>query len=162
MYFFKTSILNKLGGKQINNTDTFLLTNDIGVCYNSLINKIHKKGEVKLTDKVDGNKGKEIFGRLVDGEDFDNISKDFYEFEAEVLNSPFILQFASKEEMASYKLIDELPDRDINQALKNMAEILEVKDEDEEIILSMNRYFLKLILIERWTEKAEESINKRG
>lgn len=115
-----------------------------------------------MTDKVDGNKGKEIFGRLVDGEDFDNISKDFYEFEAEVLNSPFILQFASKEEMASYKLIDELPDRDINQALKNMAEILEVKDEDEEIILSMNRYFLKLILIERWTEKAEESINKRG
>lgn len=113
-----------------------------------------------MVDKVDGDKGKEIFGRLIEGEDFDNISKDFHEFEAEVLNSPFILKFATKEEMASYKLIDELPDKDINQALKNMADILEVEDEEEEIILSMNRYILKLILIERWTEKAEQYINK--
>lgn len=113
-----------------------------------------------MTDEINSNKGKEIFGRLIKGEDFDKLSKDFYELEKEVLSNPFILQFATKEEMASYKLIDELPDKDINQALKNMAEILEVKDEDEEIILSMNRYFLKLILIERWTEKAEESINK--
>lgn len=111
-----------------------------------------------MTDKLGGSKGREIFERLVEGEKFEKISDDFYEFETMILDNPFILQFATQEEIASYKLIDELPDGDINQALKNMAGILEVTSEDEEIIMSMDRYFLKLLLIERWTSRAEESL----
>lgn len=109
-------------------------------------------------DKVDSNKGKNLFGRLVEGEKFDKISDEFFEFEKEVLSSPFILQFATQEEMATYQMLDELPDRDVTQALKNMANILDVDGEEEEAIMSMNRYFLKLLMIERWTEKAEESL----
>lgn len=111
-------------------------------------------------EKLESNKGKNLFGRLVEGEKFEEISDEFFEFEKEVLSNAFILQFATQEEMATYQMLEELPDKDVIQALRNMSRILEVDEEEEKVIMKMNRYFLKLLMIERWTERADESLKK--
>lgn len=105
----------------------------------------------------------EILNRMKDGETVENeeFKEDFNKLEELTMKNPEIMQYATTEEMQSYLIIDEIEDEDFNKMLKNIAEILESTqgktEEDTEVILKMEREFLKLMLIERWTNRAENS-----
>lgn len=107
------------------------------------IDKIVERNSFSLEDMQDDN--------------FNKVKDDFENFEKSVLNSPLILQHATKEELATFDLITRLPKKDIQQMLHNMADILSEKDnisnEEYDMILKMNRSFLKLLMIERWLER---------
>ena len=109
------------------------------------------------------NKTKEIFNRMVNGETIDNeeFKEDFSKLEELVMQDPEIMQHATSEEVQGYLVIDEISDEDFNQMLINIAKNLESTqgktEEDTEIILKMEREFLKVLLMERWTNRAEKS-----
>ena len=108
------------------------------------------------------NKTKEIFNRMVNGETIDNgeFKEDFSKLEELVMQDPEIMQHATSEEVQGYLVIDEISDEDFNQMLINIAKNLESTqgktEEDTEIILKMEREFLKVLLMERWTNRAEK------
>lgn len=109
------------------------------------------------------NNTEEIFNRMKDGETMNDkeFKKDFNKLERLTMKDTEIMQHATSEEIQSYLIIDEISDEDFNKMLKNIAEILETTkgktEEDTEIILTMEREFLKVLLIERWTKRAEKS-----
>lgn len=109
------------------------------------------------------NKTKEIFERMVNGETIDNeeFKEDFSKLEELVMQDPEIMQHATSEEVQGYLVIDEISDEDFNQMLINIAKNLESTqgktEEDTEIILKMEREFLKVLLMERWTNRAEKA-----
>lgn len=109
------------------------------------------------------NKTKEIFDRMANGETIDNqeFKEDFNKLEELVTQNPEIMQYATIEEVQGYLVIDEISDEDFNQMLINIAKNLEntqgKTEEDTEIILKMEREFLKVLLMERWTNRAEKS-----
>ena len=109
------------------------------------------------------NKTKEIFERMVNGETIDNkeFKKDFNKLEELVMQDPEIMQHATNEEVQGYLIINEISDEDFNQMLINIAKNLEntqgKTEEDTEIILKMEREFLKVLLMERWTNRAEKA-----
>ena len=109
------------------------------------------------------NKTKEIFNRMVNGETIDNeeFKEDFSKLEELVMQDPEIMQHATSEEVQGYLVIDEISDEDFNQMLINIAKNLESTqgktEEDTEIILKMEREFLKVLLMERWTNRAEKA-----
>ena len=108
------------------------------------------------------NKTKEIFNRMVNGETIDNeeFKEDFNKLEELIMQSPEIMQHATSEEVQLYLIIDEISDEDFNQMLINIAKNLESTqgktEEDTEIISKMEREFLKVLLMERWTNRAEK------
>ena len=108
------------------------------------------------------NKTKEIFERMVDGETIDNkeFKKDFNKLEELIMQDPEIMRHATNEEVQGYLIINEISDEDFNQMLINIAKNLESTqgktEEDTEIILKMEREFLKVLLMERWTNRAEK------
>ena len=107
-------------------------------------------------------KTKEIFNRMVDGETIKNeeFKKDFYKLEKLILGNPNIMQHATDEEVQSYLIIDEIDDKDFNQMLINISRNLEETqgktEEDTEVILKMEREFLKVLLMERWSNRASD------
>ena len=109
------------------------------------------------------NKTKEIFDRMVNGETIENeeFKEDFNKLEELIMQDPEIMQHATSEEVQGYLVIDEISDEDFNQMLINIAKNLESTqgktEEDTEIILKMEREFLKVLLMERWTNRAEKS-----
>lgn len=109
------------------------------------------------------NKTKEIFERMVNGETIDNgeFKEDFSKLEELVMQDPEIMQHATSEEVQGYLVIDEISDEDFNQMLINIAKNLESTqgktEEDTETILKMEREFLKVLLMERWTNRAEKA-----
>ena len=109
------------------------------------------------------NKTKEIFERMVNGETIDNeeFKGDFNKLEELVMQNPEIMQHATSEEVQGYLIIDEISNEDFNQMLINIAKNLESKqgktEEDTETILKMEREFLKVLLMERWTNRAEKA-----
>ena len=109
------------------------------------------------------NKTKEIFNRMVNGETIDNeeFKEDFNKLEELVMQDPEIMQHATSEEVQGYLIIDEISNEDFNQMLINIAKNLESTqgktEEDTEIILKMEREFLKVLLMERWTNRAEKA-----
>lgn len=109
------------------------------------------------------NKTKEIFNRMVNGETIDNeeFKEDFSKLEELVMQDPEIMQHATSEEVQGYLVIDEINDEDFNQMLINIAKNLESTqgktEEDTETILKMEREFLKVLLMERWTNRAEKA-----
>ena len=109
------------------------------------------------------NKTKEIFERMVNGETIDNeeFKEDFNKLEELIMQNPEIMKHATSEEVQGYLIIDEISDEDFNQMLINIAKNLEntqgKTDEDTEIILKMEREFLKVLLMERWTNRAEKA-----
>ena len=109
------------------------------------------------------NKTKEIFNRMVNGETIDNkeFKEDFNKLEELVMQDPEIMQHATNEEVQGYLIINEISDEDFNQMLINIAKNLEntqgKTEEDTEIILKMEREFLKVLLMERWTNRAEKA-----
>lgn len=109
------------------------------------------------------NKTKEIFNRMVNGETIDNeeFKKDFNKLEELIMQNPEIMQHATSEEVQGYLIIDEISDEDFNQMLINITKNLESTqgktDEDTEIILKMEREFLKVLLMERWTNRAKKA-----
>ena len=109
------------------------------------------------------NKTKEIFNRMVNGETIDNeeFKEDFSKLEELVMQDPEIMQHATSEEVQGYLVIDEISNEDFNQMLINIAKNLEntqgKTEEDTETILKMEREFLKVLLMERWTNRAEKA-----
>ena len=109
------------------------------------------------------NKTKEIFNHMVNGETIDNeeFKEDFNKIEELIMDNPEIMQHATSEEVQGYLVIDEISDEDFNQMLINIAKNLEETqgktEEDTETILKMEREFLKVLLMERWTNRAENS-----
>lgn len=109
------------------------------------------------------NKTKEIFNRMVNGETIDNeeFKEDFNKLEELVMQNSEIMQHATSEEIQGYLIIDEISDEDFNQMLINIAKNLEntqgKTEEDTETILKMEREFLKVLLMERWTNRAEKA-----
>lgn len=108
------------------------------------------------------NKTEEIFNRMVNGETIENeeFKEDFNKLEELIMQNPEIMQHAASEEVQGYLVIDEISDEDFNQMLINIAKNLESTqgktEEDTEIILKMEREFLKVLLMERWTNRAEK------
>ena len=109
------------------------------------------------------NKTEEIFDRMTNGETIDNeeFKEDFNKLERLIMDNPEIMQHATSEEVQGYLVIDEISDEDFNQMLINIAKNLEntqgKTEEDTETILKMEREFLKVLLMERWTNRAEKS-----
>lgn len=109
------------------------------------------------------NKTKEIFYRMVNGETIDNAEfrEDFNKLEELIMQNPEIMQHATSEEIQGYLIIDEISDEDFNQTLINIAKNLEntqgKNEEDTKTILKMEREFLKLLLMERWINRAEKA-----
>lgn len=109
------------------------------------------------------NKTEEIFNRMVNGETIDNeeFKEDFNKLEELIMQNPEIMQHATSEEVQGYLVIDEISDEDFNQMLINIAKNLEntqgKTEEDTEVILKMEREFLKVLLMERWTNRAEKA-----
>lgn len=108
------------------------------------------------------NKTKEIFDRMANGETIDNeeFKEDFNKLEEFVMQNPEIMQHATNEEVQLYLIVNEISDGDFNQLLINIAKNLEstqgITKEDTEAILKMEREFLKVLLMERWTNRAEK------
>lgn len=107
-------------------------------------------------------KAEELFHRMTSGETVDNneeFKKDFKQLEELTMSNPEIMEHATLQEIQSYLIIDEISDEDFNKMLKNIAEILESTQQktkaDTATILKMEREFLKILLIERWTNRAE-------
>src|SRR5574344_1264012 len=109
------------------------------------------------------NKTKEIFDRMVNGETIDNaeFKEDFNKLEELIMQNPEIMQHATSEEIQGCLVIDEMSDEDFNQMLINIAKNLESThgktEADTEIILKMERDFLNVLLMERWTNRAEKA-----
>lgn len=114
-----------------------------------------------MSKEKDIHDGDKILNDMIDGSSFEEVEQDFYDLESYVLSNPFILKHATKEEMAGYKLIDELPKKDIKQTLINMVNELEVDKEEEEVIMSMDRNLLKLLMLNRWLLRMKKSTRKK-
>lgn len=108
-------------------------------------------------------KTEEIFNRMVDGETINNeeFKKDFNKLEELIMKNPEIMQHATSEEIQSYLVINEINDEDFNKMLMNIAKNLESTqgktEEDTETILKMEREFLKVLLMERWANRAKKA-----
>lgn len=82
-----------------------------------------------------------------------DVYKQFKLIEEEVMNNSSIMSFAKKEEITSYITLGEIDKEDIDKLLDNMAKSLGVSNIERDVVLAMDRYFLKLILIIKWLER---------
>ena len=84
----------------------------------------------------------------------DNYNEAVLEMENNIINNPDFLQYATKEELYSYEIIDKLDDSDIRQLLKNVAKNKEEITKDEFYdFMKMNRNFLKVIIFLKISER---------
>lgn len=88
-----------------------------------------------------------------ENEDF---SKQVELIEDEILSNSSTMSVATQEEIASYITLDEISEDDIHQLLENMARMSNLSSEDEEIVMMMDRDFLKLMLIIEWLKRLDE------
>lgn len=89
---------------------------------------------------------------MMDGRNKD-VYKQFKLIEEEVMNNSSIMSFAKKEEITSYITLGEIDKEDIDKLLDNMAKSLGVSNIERDVVMAMDRYFLKLILIIKWLER---------
>lgn len=103
---------------------------------------------------------KEILERMKNGETIKNeeFKKDFNKLEEMVMGDADIMQHATDKEVQSYMVINEIPDEDFITMLKNISASISTvgtyTEEELDTILKMEREFLKLLLLERWTVRA--------
>lgn len=88
-----------------------------------------------------------------ENEDF---SKQVELIEDEILSNSSTMSVATQEEIVSYITLDEISEDDIHQLLENMARMSNLSSEDEEIVMMMDRDFLKLMLIIEWLKRLDE------
>lgn len=88
-----------------------------------------------------------------ENEDF---SKQVELIEDEILSNSSTMSVATQEEIASYITLDEISEDDIHQLLENMARMSNLSSEDEEIVMMMDRDFLKLMLIIEWLKRLDK------
>lgn len=104
---------------------------------------------IRIEDVID------LLNEMIEIKDED-FSKQVELIEDNVLSDVNIMSLATQDEISSYMTLDEISEDDINQLLKNMAEISNLNAEDREIVMMMDRDFLKLMLITEWLKRLDE------
>lgn len=92
----------------------------------------------------------------------DNYSGAVEEMEEGIINSPEFLQYATKEDLYGYELLDKLNEKDIKQLLKNVANSKEGLTKVELVdFMKMDKDFLKVIIFLRILERANNKSNEK-